>query len=310
VLNDPALLGNLLRGVAALAVMVFAVGAATRLCRDGTTWAIAAGVCFVVFAWLLVGVVPHPHRAGFLYALEWGLFGAGIYAAVQAYRAGPSEPKPATHDPETLLGFWFGDDLSTTDAVAARTALWFEASAEFDRALRERFGDWPDRARRGEFDAWQESARDALALVITLDQLPRNLFRGRPESFAYDERARAVALRALERGLDELVHPIEAAFFYLPLEHAEDLALQQRSVRLFDALADEPQEPHGERLAEYRAYAERHRDVIERFGRFPHRNAVLGRESTPEELRWLAEHGSGFGGDASGARAAGGEERK
>ena len=295
-LNDPALLGNVLRGALALGVMVLAAALSARVCRDGTRWGIAAAVFLVLFAWLLIGVAPHPHRAGWLYALEWGVFGAGVYAAIQAYRSEPAKPRaPAQDDPERLLDFWFGADLSTTDAVAARSKLWFEASEEFDRALREQFGDWPERARRGDFDAWQESARGALALVIALDQLPRNLFRGRAEAFAFDERARAAALRAIERGMDRLVHAIEAAFFYLPLEHAEDLALQRRSLALFTALADDAPDPHGERLAEYRDYAQRHLETIERFGRFPHRNAVLGRASTPEEERWLAETGGGFG---------------
>jgi len=293
-LNDPQLVGNVVRGLVALGFMMLAAGGAARLCHSRTSWSIAATVFLLVFVWLLLGVVPHPHQAGLLYALEWGVFGAGVYAIVRAHRAPPADEDEAVDDPERLLAFWFGDDLSTADAVAGRSATWFRADPDFDRAIRERFGDWPDRALAGELDHWLKSARGTLALVLVLDQLPRNLHRGTPRAFAYDARALEVAEDALRRGVDDVLHPVEAAFVYMPLEHAEDRALQDRCVELFTQLAASCPIEFADQLAEYRNYAERHRDVVKRFGRFPHRNAILGREPTPEEEAWLAEGGERF----------------
>ena len=297
-LDDPELLGDLVRGALALGIMMLASGVAARLCSDRRSWLVASASLLLVFVWLLVGVVPHPHQAGLLYAMQWGFFGAGLYAAARAYRSEAAGDAEAP-DFEALLGFWFGHDLSTPEAVAERSRRWFQADDAFDTELRQRFGDWPGRALTGEFAAWTRSHRGSLALVITLDQLPRNLHRGSAAAFSADERALEEALAAIERGADEALHPLEAAFLYLPLEHAEDAAMQARCVELFDALRARAPEAFGTQLARYRDHAVRHRDVIERFGRFPHRNELLGRETTEEESLWLAEGGDRFGGRAS-----------
>ncbi len=161
---------------------------------------------------------------------------------------------------------------------------WFGSDPTVDAELRRRFADLPDRALRGDLDAWRSTARGWLALVLALDQLPRNLYRGSARAFAYDDRARAEADAALRAGVDAGLGIHERLFLYLPFEHSEDLADQDRCCRLVAALDD----------ATYTDFAKRHRDVIRRFGRFPHRNAVLGRTSTPAETAYLNEPDAGF----------------
>ena len=196
---------------------------------------------------------------------------------------------------ERLLETWFGDDLDEPETVGRRTAHWFASTEAFDDTLREGFGALPDRARGGALDDWRASARPALARVLALDQLPRNLYRGTPDAFAYDAAAVEAAEDALARGHDDTVHPAEAAFFYLPFEHAEDRALQERSVACFRALRRRAPVALAAHFDATLDYAERHRVVVERFGRFPHRNAILGRPSTPEERAYLEGGGDTFG---------------
>jgi uncharacterized protein (DUF924 family) len=197
---------------------------------------------------------------------------------------------------EEILQFWFGDSLDSLAAVDARKESWFVQSDAFDRSIEARFGHLPGRALRGEFDEWSRDPRPALALVLVLDQFPRNLYRARARSFECDPKARGIALCAIDAGFDQKLHPIEASFLYLPLEHSEDLVLQDRSVELFRSLI--PRAPLGLRTMfdQFLAYARRHREVIRQFERFPHRNAVLGRRSTPEELAYLESGGETFGG--------------
>jgi steroid delta-isomerase-like uncharacterized protein len=202
-------------------------------------------------------------------------------------------------EPEALLAFWFGADLESPAAVGERMRFWFGGEPGVDRELRARFVDWPDRAARGELDAWAAAPRSALARVITLDQLPRNLFRGSARAFAYDALALEAAEAAVAAGFDGALHPIEAGFLYLPFEHAERLEAQQRSVALLEALEARGAPALRSVFAEWADYARRHRAVIERFGRFPHRNAVLGRLPTAAERAWLAAGGESFGGGAA-----------
>jgi uncharacterized protein (DUF924 family) len=184
-------------------------------------------------------------------------------------------------DPAAALDFWFG-----APPYAPRAA-WFTKSEAFDAEVRERFGATLEAALAGTLPpAW---AAAPLAEILLLDQFTRNAFRGTPRAFAGDARALALAQRLADSGEHLALHPVQRVFAYLPFEHAEDAALQDRSVRLFAALAAEHPP-----AADYLDYAERHRDVIRRFGRFPHRNAVLGRASTPEEQAYLATPGSGF----------------
>lgn len=188
-----------------------------------------------------------------------------------------------THDPRALLDFWFAPPGSPEHGEDR--AVWWEADPAFDAELRRCFLDLHEAAAAGRLDAWPETPEGALALVLALDQLPRNMFRGTPRAYATDERARAVAEAALARG-DDRALPFELAkFLYLPFMHSEDLADQRRCLALCEA------RPGGELTADF---ARRHLEIVERFGRFPHRNAVLGRPSTAEELAFLEEPGSSF----------------
>ena len=186
-----------------------------------------------------------------------------------------------------VLDFWFGAPGSS-EFGSARKA-WFAKDAAFDASIRERFGALVERALRGEFEAWSAEPRSALAQVIVLDQFTRNAFRGTPRSFAGDARALAAASRMVGARQDEALPPFMRGFVYLPFEHAEGLAMQDEAIRLFTRLVSEAPE-HGDMLD----YAHRHRDVIERFGRFPHRNDILGRQSTAEEAAFVKQPGSGF----------------
>ncbi|KPF42583.1 DUF924 family protein [Rhizobium sp. AAP43] len=162
---------------------------------------------------------------------------------------------------------------------------WFTKDDAFDQAIHDHFRDLHFRAARNEFPDWIETPEGALALMILLDQFPRNLFRGSGHAFATDPLALSLAREAIARGHDRAVEPELAAFFYLPFEHSEDLANQERSVELFKAL----HERAGDQ--DYLDYAIVHRDIIARFGRFPHRNAALGRETTADEQAFLDEGG-------------------
>jgi len=173
--------------------------------------------------------------------------------------------------PDVVVAFW----------KEAGPSKWFAKDDAFDAEFRRRFEAAHLAAARRELDGWADSAEGALALLILLDQLPRNVWRGTGHAFATDPLARMFAVRALDAGLDRLVENDLRRFFYLPLQHAEDRALQDRQLALFQAM---------ERPADDR-WAEHHHAIIERFGRFPHRNMALGRQSTPEELAFLEQDG-------------------
>lgn len=196
--------------------------------------------------------------------------------------------------PGDVLDFWFADSSQSADVLRERSRVWFAKSEAFDRRIAERFGALVDAASGGELDHWTQTPRGTLALLILLDQFPRNLYRGDARAFAGDAKAQGITLAVIARGEDRLLQPVERVFVYLPLEHAEDLDLQDRCVVLFEALlAHAPREMH-DSFESFLGYARKHRDVIARFGRFPHRNAALSRESTPAEFEYLAEPGTGF----------------
>jgi uncharacterized protein (DUF924 family) len=178
--------------------------------------------------------------------------------------------------PEDVLHFWFAGDPAT------HRKEWFEKSDDFDASCG-RFGDALQAAKEGNFDHWAETPHGALALIVLLDQFSRNLYRNSAEAFAADAKAREIARATIARNFDLALGPVERMFVYLPFEHSEDLSDQDRAVRLFVLL--------GEEMA---GYAEDHRTVIRRFGRFPHRNAALGRTSSHEELDYLAKPDAGF----------------
>ena len=197
---------------------------------------------------------------------------------------------------EALLALWFPADLDDPDAVEAACGAWFGASAELDARLARDFADLPVRATAGELDAWKATPRGALARILCLDQLPRNLHRGDARAFACDAAALEAATEAIESGFDAALHPLQATFLYLPFEHAESLAAQHRCVELFGGLCDRAPDELRARFDGFVDYARRHLAVIETFGRFPHRNAALGRTSTGQEQRYLDGGGETFGG--------------
>jgi uncharacterized protein (DUF924 family) len=174
-----------------------------------------------------------------------------------------------------VIDHWFADGTK---------ARWFEPTAEFDQDLRDRFSALHARAAGGQLDHWRDSAEGCLALCLLLDQLPRNMFRDDPKAFATDAKALAIAEHAIANGFDEGQPTDVRTFLYLPFEHSEDLSQQNRCVALFAAIGDE-------RLLDH---AIRHQKIIERFGRFPHRNQALGRETTAAEAAFLQEPGSSF----------------
>jgi uncharacterized protein (DUF924 family) len=191
----------------------------------------------------------------------------------------PSLPDTARE----ILEFWFG-----TGTLGSPRMEWFRKDPAFDAQIRDRFGELHGRASRGELEAWAASAESLLALLLILDQFSRNLFRNDPKAFAQDEEARRLANLALARGDDLGLLPVQRQFLYLPLEHSEDLADQDRCVELMRSL-EEFEETRG-----LTAWAEKHRVIIQRFNRFPHRNAILGRASTAEELEFLKRPDSTF----------------
>jgi uncharacterized protein (DUF924 family) len=195
---------------------------------------------------------------------------------------------------EELLQFWFGDDPDDAAVAAAKAELWWGHRQVTDEALQVKFGAATSAAAADLLDHWAGSPRGRLALILLLDQLPRAIHRGTPEAFAQDGKARRMAEQGLESGADRLLRPIERLFVYLPFEHSEDLADQDRSVQLYQDLAASVPEEHRETFAGFVDYAVKHREIIDRFGRFPHRNVILGRESTPEEKAFLEQPGSSF----------------
>jgi len=197
---------------------------------------------------------------------------------------------------EPLLEFWFGDATASPERAVARNAVWFARDDAFDAECRTRFAPLLERAAAGELDRWRGAARSTLALVLLFDQVPRNAFRGTPRAFAYDDRALAAARAGVALGFDAHLHPVEAAFLYLPFEHAEDRAMQERGVAAFEALLARTPAGFQPIIAEYADYARRHCAVVRRFGRFPHRNALLGRPATPDEEAYLRGGGETFGG--------------
>ncbi|MDO5289635.1 MAG: DUF924 family protein [Pseudomonadota bacterium] len=196
--------------------------------------------------------------------------------------------------PADVLAFWLGAYPLSLEAMQRVQGQWFRKDEAFDARLREHFAPTLAAALRGELDAWVTQPEGRLALLIVLDQFTRNAFRGQPGSFAGDARALALAQEGLALGHDQHVPPMARIFCYLPLEHAEDLACQARSVALFAALAADPQAQPRAFFEATLDYARRHEEVIRRFGRFPHRNAILRRDSSAEERAYLAQPGSGF----------------
>ena len=201
---------------------------------------------------------------------------------------------PDTITPATVLDFWFGNAGGDTATAQAQQKLWWSKNESVDAGIRNRFGGLVEAAASGRHGDWALDPRGRLALILLFDQFPRNMYRDTPRAFAYDPLACKLALDGIAANSDRTLRSIERVFFYLPLEHAESPELQERCVALFTALAAGVPEADRKTFAGYVDYAVRHRDVIHRFGRFPHRNRILGRASTPEETDFLKQPGSSF----------------
>ncbi len=198
-------------------------------------------------------------------------------------------------DSAEILTFWFGDAPGDDAAIAERQAgLWWRKDPAIDAAMRVRFQDQVEAAGNNQLDFWAESPHGRLALIILTDQFPRNIHRDTPDAFRFDSKARALCHAGLAAGDDRALRPIERIFHYLPLEHSEALADQEEVVRLTRALMDEADPAHRATFEGFWRYAVSHHDIIKRFGRFPHRNRILSRPSTPEEIAFLQTPGSSF----------------
>lgn len=181
-----------------------------------------------------------------------------------------------------LLEFWFTS--ANPKDMASHRDVWWKKDTDFDQTIQGEFGPLFKKAREGELKNWRETPLGCVGLVLLLDQFPRNMFRNDAQAFAYDQHARKLTRHVLAQGFDENLPLAPRVFLYLPLEHSEDLTDQNDCVALIKTLNDEG----------YLDFAIKHRDIIAKFGRFPHRNEVLGRQSTPEEIEFLQQPGSSF----------------
>lgn len=200
-----------------------------------------------------------------------------------------------------ILKFWFGPQPYTAARLDERMAFWFgtmdtrETLALKDQEIRERFGPAVDRAAAGELDPWADSPRQRLALIILLDQFPRHVYRGQAKAYASDMRAAQLSLEGMQIAADAALAPVERIFFYMPLQHAEVPELQEESVTAARRLLAEAPEGMTAQFANMLRFAELHRDIVAEYGRFPHRNAALGRRATAEEIKYLRGGGQRFG---------------
>ena len=195
---------------------------------------------------------------------------------------------------QPLLEWWFGTSGSAKEVAAQKGKLWFGKRDSQDLEARERFGDWVEQALAGGLTEWAQRPEGWLALVLLLDQLPRMIFRDTPKAFAGDLRAQQLVAQGIAADYDRQLQPIQRVFILLVFEHSEDLAVQNEGVsRHIELMAQQPETDRA-LFSDYLDYAERHQKVIKQFGRFPHRNEVLGRESTSEEQEFLSKPGSRF----------------
>jgi len=197
---------------------------------------------------------------------------------------------------EEILNYWFGELKESEAPLEDYYEIWFGKRREVDEFIRTNFEEDLKLAIEGKLKSWEDASCSTLALIILLDQFSRNIYRGTAKAFAHDSIALEICLRGIEKGFDTRLHPVERLFFYMPLEHSEDLEIQKKSVEYFFMMEKLYPTPLSlaSMASEFRKYAEMHYVIIEKFGRFPHRNEILGRESTPEEIEFLKQPGSSF----------------
>lgn len=212
---------------------------------------------------------------------------------------------------DAILNYWFGTlsdvdpqnpslPIATSDPNEALSSeyykMWFSKRDDIDQYIKSNFEEDLKRALEGKLKSWEDTPRGMLALIILLDQFSRNIYRGTAKAFAQDDLVLELCLRGMVNGFDMNLHPVERLFFYMPLEHSEDLEMQKKSVECFSLLEKLFSSPPSlaSMTSTFREYADKHFVIIEKFGRFPHRNVILGRKSTPEEIEFMKEPGSSF----------------
>jgi uncharacterized protein (DUF924 family) len=196
--------------------------------------------------------------------------------------------------PGSILKFWFGEETDDAVIVRQKTKLWFGKEEAADAGIRYRFSDSLDMAAAGELEDWLRLPVGRLAFIILTDQFPRHMFRGKDLAYDYDALARKCCREGLKLRAHLTLLPIQRMFFYLPLEHSEQIEDQELSLQLFQEMLDQAPPQHDAMFRSYRDYAQQHYEIIKRFGRFPQRNRVLGRESTPEEIQFLTQKTPSF----------------
>ena len=205
-----------------------------------------------------------------------------------------NNPRNAAAEIDRILAFWFGRGQTAIEVANEKTELWWSKNERVDREIVDQFAATSEAAANGELARWSESPRGLLALIICTDQFPRNMYRDTPRAFAYDSVALAYAKQCVDGGVATQLRPIERVFAYLPFEHSEELAEQERSIALYHELTQSVCADEVKLFNGYLDFAQQHYDIIKRFGRYPHRNKILGRESSDEELAFLQQPGSSF----------------
>lgn len=196
---------------------------------------------------------------------------------------------------EAILSFWFKEKELSAPQIDRRMDVWFGSDAVFDLEVKKEFADDVARASAGQLDHWAHQPRGRLALILLLDQFRRNIFRNTAEAFAKDKAALKLCVEGARDKKDQGLTPIQKAFFYMPLQHAESKKVQEKATQIFNRLAGAVSPTYRETFETMATFAELHRDIIDQFGRFPHRNSILGRENTPEEEAYLAGDSPDFG---------------
>ncbi len=203
-------------------------------------------------------------------------------------------PMNVAQEYQLILDFWFGESYSSYEVIEQQSSLWWGKDTEVDREIRNRFGESLKLLIVGDLNDWKQLPEGHLAMIILADQFSRSIYRDTAMAFAQDEIALTLTLEGIENGIDLQLDLLQRVFFYLPLEHSELMTMQQRSVEMQKLLADSaPVDARG-KFRDFHEYAILHLEVIEKYGRYPHRNAIFGRQSTVEELEYLAQPGSGF----------------
>jgi len=196
---------------------------------------------------------------------------------------------------DQILAFWFKEQALSAPQIDRRMDIWFGEDPVFDEAIKAEFEDDIERASQGQLDYWADEPRGRLALILLIDQFRRNIHRGTAKAFSHDKLALKLCVEGAMEKKDKGLTPIQKVFFYMPLQHAESAKVQAKSVELFNKLAESVSPTYQETFLTVAQFAELHKDIIDQFGRFPHRNQLLGRENTPEEDEYLAGDSPDFG---------------